>query len=144
MICEDSTGKQEVLYTGNGLGKIWISNGRIYLNRKYGPETGNMEIFSMKMDGSNVKNHIKMNGFRIFGIDNDGNIILQFFKTKIKVNISTNTVETIKNNATCLYLDGNYIYYSENKSKAISRINTKNKSNISIFKIWKELLDRII
>ena len=139
LICEDSTGKQEVLYTGNGLGKIWIGNGRIYLNRKYGPETGNMEIFSMKMDGSNVKNHIKMNGFRIFGIDNDGNIILSnFSKTKIKkVNISTNTVETIKNNATCLYLDGNYIYYSENKSKAISRINTKNKSNISILKFEK-------
>lgn len=45
LICEDSTGKQEVLYTGNGLGKIWIGNGRIYLNRKYGLRQGIWKYF---------------------------------------------------------------------------------------------------
>lgn len=139
LICEDSTGKQAVLYTGNGLGKIWIGKGRIYLNRKYGSNVDDIEIFSIKMDGSNEKSHAKINGSQIFGIDNDGNIILDVpLENKIeKINISKNTVETIKNNAECLYLDGNYIYYCEKKSKTIFRINTKSKNEISILKLKK-------
>ncbi len=133
LVKRDSDGNEETIFKGNGYGKIYISNKKIYTSEQL---ANNNEPSIICIDlNTGKKENICLGEIKFFQEDNfdvDYLIVGTNKAEIIKINTKTNKKETLKENACYLGVLDDKIYYLSIDSKKYSSLLRLAASEVNI------------